>query len=243
MIILIVEDNPVNAKLMALLLGSAGYQSKIAGNGKEALALLSDTPDIQLIITDYMMPEMDGLELVQSIRAVPHLARTPVLIASAHADLDTVKRARRARCDGFLIKPIDKQQLLKRVGELLDARPRVLTEKRITVDNLALSPDAYDELIKAFAGQIEVILGAASYEQDDPDEPISEHLGRLFAELAESASTLGAMQFLQHYSTCCKCGKLMRNHCRTLVQSLMELDAAIKAQTIHPVASGKEAAA
>jgi CheY-like chemotaxis protein len=53
--ILIVDDNPVNAKLLVLTLRGAGFQSKVAGNGREALAILSDTPEIQLIITDYMM--------------------------------------------------------------------------------------------------------------------------------------------------------------------------------------------
>lgn len=55
MAILIVDDNPVNAKLLVLTLRGAGFQSKVAGNGREALAILSDTPEIQLIITDYMM--------------------------------------------------------------------------------------------------------------------------------------------------------------------------------------------
>jgi CheY-like chemotaxis protein len=53
--ILIVDDSPVNAKLLVLTLRGAGFQSKVAGNGREALAILSDTPEIQLIITDYVM--------------------------------------------------------------------------------------------------------------------------------------------------------------------------------------------
>ena len=119
MAILIVDDNPVNAKFLVLTLRGAGFQSKVAGNGREALTILSDTSEIQLIITDYMMPEMDGLELVEKVRALPQFSHMPILIASAYADLETVKRAQRIRCDGFLVKPIDRQQLINRVGELL----------------------------------------------------------------------------------------------------------------------------
>jgi CheY-like chemotaxis protein len=71
MSILIVEDNPVNARLLALMLQAQGYQTVVARNGKEGLTTVSETPDIQLIITDYMMPEMDGLEFIVKVRALP----------------------------------------------------------------------------------------------------------------------------------------------------------------------------
>ena len=87
MAILIVEDNPVNAKLLVLMLRGAGFQCEVAGNGKEALAMLSEMAEIQLVITDYMMPAMDGLELIEKIRAIPQLNHIPILIASAHAGI------------------------------------------------------------------------------------------------------------------------------------------------------------
>ena len=69
--ILIVEDNPVNARLLALMLHAQGYQTVMTRNGREALATVAETQDIQLIITDYMMPEMDGLEFIVKVRALP----------------------------------------------------------------------------------------------------------------------------------------------------------------------------
>lgn len=242
MAILIVEDNPVNAKLITMLLGNAGYQTRVAGNGKEALAILSNPTDIQLIITDYMMPEMDGLALVEHVRALPALARIPIVIASAHADLDTVKRAQQARCDGFLVKPIDKHQLLKRVEELLESRPRLLLEKSIVVEKLALAPEEYDELLTAFSEQVGGICSVVSREQGDTDEPVSEQLRRLFVELAESAAMLGAMQFTRLYAACLESGALTKAHCRALGQSLQELHPALAAQRT-PGAAGKDAAA
>ncbi|MEI8014439.1 MAG: response regulator [Nitrospira sp.] len=123
MAILIVEDNPVNARLLVLMLKAQGYQTVVARNGKEGLTVLAETPDLQLIITDYMMPEMDGLEFIVKVRALPAFRDVPILVASAHADLETVKRVQAVQCQGFLVKPIDKQQLIKR-GRALSDRSR-----------------------------------------------------------------------------------------------------------------------
>ena len=119
MSILIVEDNPVNALVLSRILQTAGYQTVMANNGKEALLAMSTTSGIQLIITDYMMPEMDGLEFIEKVRALPKFSHVPILIASAHGDIETVKRAKNLQCEGFLIKPLNKQQVIERVKQLL----------------------------------------------------------------------------------------------------------------------------
>jgi CheY-like chemotaxis protein len=242
--ILIVEDNPVNAKLLVLMLRGAGFQSEIAGNGKEALAMLPDMSEIQLIVTDYMMPEMDGLELIEKVRAIPQFNHIPILIASAHADLETVKRAQRVRCDGFLVKPIERQQLLNRVGELLQSKPLVLLDKWIMVGKLDVSPEEYDELIKMLSDQVSAALKAVALEQSDVHEPISESLQQLLPELCDSASMLGANRFVQLYSTYKGNGGVTKAHCRSLLQSLQQLETALMTQmSFESTASGGQAAA
>lgn len=244
MAILIVEDNPVNAKLLVLMLRGAGFQSEIAGNGKEALAMLSGMPETQLIITDYMMPEMDGLELIEKVRAVPQFNHIPILIASAHADLETVKHAQRVRCDGFLVKPIERQQLLNRVGELLQSKPRVLLDKWIMIGKLDVSPGEYDELIKMLSDQVSAALKAVALEQSQVPEPISERLHQLLPELCDSASMLGANRFVQLYSAYKRNGGVTKAHCRSLLQSLQQLETALMTQmSSESNASGGQAAA
>jgi CheY-like chemotaxis protein len=244
MAILIVEDNPVNAKLLVLMLRGAGFQSEVAGDGKEALAMLPDMPGIQLIITDYMMPEMDGLALIEKIRALPQFNHIPILIASAHADLETVKRAQRIRCDGFLVKPIDRQQLLNRVGELLQSKPQVLLDKWIVVAKLDVSPGEYDELVKMFSDQVGVALKAVAQEQSDLHDPISESLKTLLMELCDSASMLGANRFVQLYSTYKGNGGVTKAHCRSLLQALQQLEMTLMTQlSSESNASGGQAAA
>ncbi len=78
MSILIVEDNPVNARLLALMLSAQGYQTVMARNGLDALAAVPETPDLQLISTDYMMPEMDGFEFIVKVRALPTFHHVPI---------------------------------------------------------------------------------------------------------------------------------------------------------------------
>lgn len=244
MAILIVEDNPVNAKLLVLTLRGAGFQCEVVGNGREALAMLPDMPEIQLIITDYMMPEMDGLELIEKVRALPQLDHIPILIASAHADLETVKRAQRIRCDGFLVKPIDRQQLLNRVGELLQAKPHVLLDKWIIVAKLNVQPDEYDELVKTLSDQVSAAMKAVAMEQSELHEPISDSLKKLLIELCDSASMLGANRFVQLYSTYKGNGGVTKAHCRSLLQALQQLEMALTAQmSSGPNVSGGQAAA
>ena len=227
--ILIVEDNPVNARLLALMLQAQGYQTVVARNGKEALATVSETPDIQLIITDYMMPEMDGLEFIVKVRALPAFNNVPIIVASAHADLETVKRVKDLQCDGFLVKPIDKQQLLKRVEQLLKSQPHVLLGARKTMDRLDIGLAEYNDLVSAFSGQLAATMPIVVLEQGDSDEPISENLGRLLKEVVDSASTLGADKFVLQYSKLMQCGLPARSQCSVLRQTLQELELALLA--------------
>ena len=138
MSILIVEDNPVNARLLSLMLQEQGYQTVTAENGKEALKKVPEIPDTQLIITDYLMPEMDGLEFIVKVRALPTFNHAPILVASAHGDFETVKRVHDLRCDGFLLKPIDKGQLIKRVGQLMRSQSHELFGKNNAMEKWGL---------------------------------------------------------------------------------------------------------
>lgn len=229
MSILIVEDNPVNARLLALMLKAQGYQTVVAGNGKEALATLSDMPDLQLIITDYMMPEMDGFEFIEKARALLSPNRIPMLVTSAHGDLATIQRVQGLACDGFLVKPIDRQELIKRVELLMKSQPVVLLSAQKTMERLDIKLAEYHELAHAFAAQLTAALPIVVLEQGDSDEPISENLGRLLKELAESASMLGADKFLLLFSTCVGLTLPGRSQCSALLRVLQELEMTLQA--------------
>ena len=230
MSILIVEDNSVNARLLALMLKAEGYKTVEARNGKEALAAVSDIPDLQLIITDYMMPEMDGFEFIVKVREMPAFRHTPILVASAHADLETVKRVQGIKCDGFLVKPIDKQQLTKRVESLIRAQPVVLCAKLKTMDRLEIRLAEYNELLDTFSAQLTAIVPIVVLEQGDSDEPLSENLCRKLRDFLESASMLGAEKFFQLYSKGLGGARPLRSQGAALLKALQELERALVAQ-------------
>ena len=87
MSILIVEDNPVSARMLEVTLQKNGYSTVRARTGREALDELREHgTQIEMVITDIMMPEMDGLELFSAIRSNPKWRSLPVVVASAAAD-------------------------------------------------------------------------------------------------------------------------------------------------------------
>jgi signal transduction histidine kinase/FixJ family two-component response regulator len=116
--VLIADDNGDNRALVRELLESVGFVVAIASDGADALRVMRrSVPD--LILTDLVMPEMDGIALVRTVRGDPHLAGIPVIAMSASASEYTRQDALQAGCSAFLSKPLDLAALLTEVGTLL----------------------------------------------------------------------------------------------------------------------------
>ena len=119
MSVLIVEDNPISARVFEGTLRRNGYTTIVAENGKLALERLEAMPDIQLVITDVIMPEMGALQLLKEIRENPELAYIPVVICSSSAEMDNVKQAAKKGCKRYILKPVIAQQLMQIVTEAI----------------------------------------------------------------------------------------------------------------------------
>jgi len=118
--ILIVEDKPDVARWEMRQLGD-GYAFWFAGNGSEALAKAREiVPDI--IITDVMMPVMDGVELCRKIRSSELLSHIPVIMVTAKAEHEDRMKGLEAGADVYLEKPYDEEELALRVRMLLEQR-------------------------------------------------------------------------------------------------------------------------
>lgn len=112
--ILIVEDSLTQAMLLQHLLEENGYEVTRAASGKEALSVLArEMP--ALIVSDIVMPEMDGFELTRSVKADPRLRNIPVILLTALSDPEDVVRGLEADVDFYLTKPYDKDFLLAKV--------------------------------------------------------------------------------------------------------------------------------
>lgn len=154
MSILIVEDNPINAKILEANLQKNDYQTILAQNGKAALEHLASTPQIQLIIADIMMPEMDGLEFLNKIKERPEWKNIPIIMCSSLSDMETVKKAADAGCRHYIIKPFKKEHLLAKVRETLEHEKPVLRDKNEIKSQLGLDEETYQEIARTFASMI-----------------------------------------------------------------------------------------
>jgi len=115
--VLLVEDAPILRYAFGRLLRLHGFEVMEANNGREALACVSKFRP-QLIVTDLTMPIMDGVVLIERLRADPETADVPVVAITAEATEQAEQRARRAGVDDFLAKPIDFNTLLDRLHAL-----------------------------------------------------------------------------------------------------------------------------
>lgn len=116
--VLIVEDEFLTASAMAAELQAVGYDTEVAADGRQALDWLADhVPD--LIVTDYMMPRLDGAALVRAVRADPRLAAVPVVMATSATR--AAIRPKGLDVQALLDKPVQRDTLLKTVRALLAA--------------------------------------------------------------------------------------------------------------------------
>ena len=117
-VILIVEDDPKNLKLIRDLLQFSGYKVLEATDGKQAVELAKDKkPD--LILMDIQMPVMDGLEAIGILKNDEETKNIPIVALTASVMKGAEERILRAGCDGYISKPTDIEELLRKVSEYL----------------------------------------------------------------------------------------------------------------------------
>lgn len=117
--ILCVEDEPEMIDLIRLILGRRGFEVKGADGGVEGLASIrQDPPD--LVLLDLMMPDLDGWEVYQQMKADEKTRRIPVIVVTAKAqNIDRVLAMHIAKVDDYITKPFSPQELLQSVEKVL----------------------------------------------------------------------------------------------------------------------------
>ena len=136
--ILIVEDDVELRQLFARVLEKNGYQVETAEHGAEALKILG-RGYVDLIISDIMMPVMDGNALVRALR--DDGVKTPVLMITAKSTLDDMREGFLSGTDDYMVKPVNVNEMVLRVGALL-RRARMLSERRQKIGETLLECDS-----------------------------------------------------------------------------------------------------
>lgn len=127
--ILIVEDSPTQAEKLKFLLEEKNFSVSVAYNGKEALAFLLDKPRPAIIISDIVMPEMDGYQLCRRIKENDKLRDIPVILLTALSDPRDIIRGLECGADNFITKPYDEKYLLSRIQYVLANKVILETDK------------------------------------------------------------------------------------------------------------------
>jgi CheY-like chemotaxis protein len=192
--ILVVDDDAVCRTVVVKGLEKGGYDTVEARDGREALAMLQSDEAISLLITDMMMPEVDGFGLLEHIRRTPSLANLPVLICSALGTSDVVFRAAHLNIVGYLLKPIDLPRLRQEVRRVLSMQARPLPHLSETLARLEVDEGGYLHMLTSFLKEL------------SQDVPEISWLGRCgefrklstkLAGLSGAAQTLGAEALYQ----------------------------------------------
>lgn len=125
--VLAVDDNPTNREILCQQVSGWGLQVQAACNGREALAMLRQATDTgsayRIGIIDMQMPDMDGMELAETIHADPRLQDTLLIMLSSVADLPDAERIRSAGFHAYLTKPVKQSQLLETILEVVAGVP------------------------------------------------------------------------------------------------------------------------
>jgi two-component system, cell cycle sensor histidine kinase and response regulator CckA len=144
--ILIVEDEPVQAMKLQFVLEQAGYEVHAANNGMDALTFL-DTNPADLVISDVMMPEMDGYTLCRRIRQSADLKKCLVVLLTSQADPSDVLSGLSVGADNYIMKPWDPKDLIIRVKQILAAATHRM--RREEAEALEVSYRGKDYVIQA----------------------------------------------------------------------------------------------
>ncbi len=115
--ILIVDDDPVQRRLLKAAVEREGHQAFLAENGRQGLEFIKSHPDVDVVVLDLMMPEMDGLAVLDAL-AVMRID-VPVIVQTGQGGIETVVRAMRAGAFDFIVKPVSPERLAMAVSNAL----------------------------------------------------------------------------------------------------------------------------
>ena len=128
--ILIVDDFATARKILLdqlMELDFTGSNIVSTRDGEEALAILQKDNSFDLIITDWVMPKMNGLELLKAIRSDPNIARIPVIMLTAEGQKEQILEAIRAKVSNYIVKPLTVKALADKIAMTFSKQKKILS--------------------------------------------------------------------------------------------------------------------
>jgi adenylate cyclase len=198
--VLVVDDDVVNRKLLVRMLEQEGHRARTAENGREALELArAEPPDVVLL--DIVMPELDGIAVLETLKADPALQHVPVIMISAVDELESVVRCIEIGAEDYLPKPFDSVLLRARINAGL-ARKRLVELEREHVRGVFsrfVPEHVVDDVLARTDGDLRLagsrdvgtimftdIRGFTAFTETRPPEHVLDVLNAYFDEMIEA---------------------------------------------------------
>lgn len=162
--VLVVDDSPVQRQATVSVLARAGHAPLEASDGKAALGVLDAHPEIDLVLSDVVMPQMDGYQLCQAVRARPSTKDLPVVMLTSLDDVASQARAVEVGADDVLTKPISATELKARVRSIIRLKTlqRKLARRNQELEQaLELRADLTHMVVHDFRNPLSVVLVSA----------------------------------------------------------------------------------
>ena len=156
--ILVVEDESAIQELIAVNLNQAGHRALLAGDAEEAfIKVQSSLPD--LILLDWMLPGMSGVDLVRRLKSSGRTQGIPIIMLTARADEQDKLQGLETGADDYIVKPFSTRELNARIKAVLRRRAPQMTEDRVEFQDLALDPTTH----RVSAAGEELTLGPTEF--------------------------------------------------------------------------------
>jgi len=143
--LLVVDDMEANRDLLTRRLQRQGHKVTVATNGREALGLIKQQ-SFDLILCDIMMPEMDGYQVLEELKADPGLRHIPVIMISALDDMESVVRCIELGAEDYLFKPFNPTLLKARIGACLEKK-RLRDQEQAYLKRIQLEQEKSEHLL------------------------------------------------------------------------------------------------
>lgn len=144
--ILVVDDNEINRDLLLRRLSREGHTVTLAGDGRQALALLQQHT-FDLVLLDILMPEMNGFQVLEQLKAHPSWQHIPVILISAFTELDSIVRGIEMGAEDYLTKPFSPVLLRARIGACLEKK-RLRDREVRYLEQIQQEQQRTDELLR-----------------------------------------------------------------------------------------------